>query len=1065
MQLRNPRPRDLIALAGSLLVLLAIGVAGAWATPALNWSAAVPFDVANVPSAVSCGSEALCVAVDREGNALTSTDPTAAAPTWSTAHPSGSALNAVSCAPEGLCAAVNASGDAVVRSTTSSTWVSDPIDAGHSLTGVSCPQADLCVAVDSAGHVLSSTNPQPGPWRSALVDHEHPALTGVSCASPTLCVAVDSAGEVLWSTAPTTGEAAWHIEPITSEELVGVSCAPAGCVAVDARGDALASADPAGGNWSATAIDAERFNSVSCASSGLCVAVDARGEALASDQPEASPATWAATRPGSEALASVSCMPGGSCLAVTPGGRSLLARVPAPLAVTLTPTEIAVAGATLAGTVNPNDANLESCRFEYGTSTSYGTSVPCATLPSATGGNQSVGAQLEGLSPNTTYHYRVVAISPSGTAQGGDVKFTTAVSSSVPLAEPHPSVSGTPAPGQRLYCHPNTTPAGLYAQLSYQWVRDLIPVLGSTGSSYQVNFRDGGHHLQCEVTAVDGGGSASAKSPFVTIPMGGVPVSAGETQIGRAAASGDRVSVPVTCSAQASEGCRLALRLSVVETLQGRRILAVQARPVRAVRGSLHRLTVTLAAAQVTLPRGARRSITLSLAGAGARLLAARRHLVAALQVSGTVIGVIEGQLGSQTVELTAPSKPPARKIRHARRAAAAGHAGAGRAANAPAGRLLASTPYMGWDSYLAFGGDITEAKVLQQASRLLSLGLQRRGYRYVWLDVGWWHGTRAPNGEITVSSRQWPHGLQWLTATLHAAGFLVGLYTDAGRSGCGGAGQGSYGHYQQDVNTFAAWGFDAVKVDFCGGSELGLDPASAYTAFHQAIVHNSLGRPMLLSICDFLQPEQAGEGLPALPESAFTSFTFGPGVGNSWRTDTDVGLPGNVVFSDVLRNMDADAANPQAAGPGHWNDPDYLAPDQGMSSTQFRSQLSMWAMLAAPLMVSYDLTRIDPTSLSYLENEEVLAVDQDPAGIQGTLVAANGNGEVWARPLADGSRAVALLNRGSSPLRISTTAAAVGLTGSSYTWRDLWSHRTIASGGEVSSVVPGDGTVLLRVG
>ena len=150
------------------------------------------------------------------------------------------------------------------------------------------------------------------------------------------------------------------------------------------------------------------------------------------------------------------------------------------------------------------------------------------------------------------------------------------------------------------------------------------------------------------------------------------------------------------------------------------------------------------------------------------------------------------------------------------------------------------------------------------------------------------------------------------------------------GPNGCGGAGQGSYGHYQQDVNTFAAWGFDAVKVDFCGGAEYHLNPASAYSQFHAAILANASHRPMLLSICDFLQPEQYGEGRPILGESAFASYSFGPSVGNSWRTDTDVGLPGNVPFTDVLRNIDADAAAPQAAGPGHWNDPDYLGPGTG---------------------------------------------------------------------------------------------------------------------------------------
>jgi alpha-galactosidase len=394
-----------------------------------------------------------------------------------------------------------------------------------------------------------------------------------------------------------------------------------------------------------------------------------------------------------------------------------------------------------------------------------------------------------------------------------------------------------------------------------------------------------------------------------------------------------------------------------------------------------------------------------------------------------------------------------------------AADAGTGRRANTAAADVLAATPYMGWDTYFAFGGNYSEATVLRQASELISLGLEQRGYRYVWLDVGWWHGTRNANGQITVSATQWPHGLAWLTSALHAAGFRVGIYTDAGPNGCGGAGQGSYGHYQQDVNTFAAWGFDAVKVDFCGGAEYHLNPAAAYSAFHAAIEANSSHRPMLLSICNYLQPEQYGEGRPVFDESAFSSYSFGPTVGNSWRTDTDVGFPGDVPFSDVLRNMDADAAAPHAAGPGHWNDPDYLGPDQGMSAAQFRSQFSMWAMLAAPLMISDDLTRISPANLAAVQNTEVIAIDQDPGGVQGTLLSSSGNGQVWVKPLIDGSRAVALLNRGSSATMIQTSASAVGLPpSSSYALRNVWTHTTSSTGGSINAEVPGDSTVLLRV-
>jgi alpha-galactosidase len=389
---------------------------------------------------------------------------------------------------------------------------------------------------------------------------------------------------------------------------------------------------------------------------------------------------------------------------------------------------------------------------------------------------------------------------------------------------------------------------------------------------------------------------------------------------------------------------------------------------------------------------------------------------------------------------------------------------GAARPARVAARSVLAATPYMGWDTYFALGGNYSEATILREASRLVALGLERRGYRYVWLDAGWWHGTRNSAGEITVSPRQWPHGLEWLTRTLHAAGLLVGLYTDAGPNGCGGAGQGSDGHYQQDVNTFVAWGFDAVKVDFCGGAEYHLNPAEAYSSFHAAIAANSSHRPMLLSICNFLQPEQYGEGRPVLDESAFASYSFGPSVGNSWRTDTDVGFPGNVPFTDVLRNIDADAAAPQAAGPGHWNDPDYLAPGQGMSAVQFRSQLSMWAMLEAPLMISDDLTKISPASLQAVQNTEVIAIDQDPGGVQGTLLSSAGNGQVWVKSLIDGQRAVALLNRGSSAITIKTSASAVGLPpASSYALRNVWTHTTSSTSASIDAEVPPDSTVLLR--
>lgn len=384
--------------------------------------------------------------------------------------------------------------------------------------------------------------------------------------------------------------------------------------------------------------------------------------------------------------------------------------------------------------------------------------------------------------------------------------------------------------------------------------------------------------------------------------------------------------------------------------------------------------------------------------------------------------------------------------------------------ASAPTPTVLTPTPYMGWDSYFALGPRYSESTVLSQASALLSSGLQRLGYRYVWLDVGWWQGQRDSHGQIYLNRSQWPHGMAWLAQTLHSSGLLIGLYTDAGSSGCGGLHQGSYGHYRQDADTFARWGVDAVKVDFCGGVRRGLEPKAAYSSFHFALQHNSSRRPMLLSICNFLEPGQF-KGQPAYAQSAFSSYTFGPSTGNSWRTDTDVGSPGHVTFATVLRNMDADAAHPEVAGPGHWNDPDYLGPDQGLTQGQFQAQLSMWALLAAPLMVSDNLEAASPSTLAALSNRELVAIDQDPAGVQGTLLSTEGEGQVWVKPLSDGSRAIALLNRGAQPLTIQTTAQASGLApSSSYEVRDVWAHSTQASPGAIAMTVPGETAELLRV-
>ncbi len=653
------------ALLRALVVALLLGMAPApaGAAPLLGWSAPTMFDASGTPTAVSCASESLCVAVDHQGDAFSVSDPTAPTPSWSppAAIDPGGSLSAVSCASDGPCVAVDDHGYAFVElQPGSSSWsAAASIDGGTALTGVSCPSASLCVAVDEAGDVLMSENLRSGDWTHAGIDPGH-RLLAVSCSSPSLCVAVDNAGEAWTSIHPT--EEAWRPQRIDFGELTAVSCfAAQTCLAGDSAGDGLASADltAATPTWNLTSIDGdERLTGVSCASSGLCVAVDDRGEALTSDDPATPTPSWSAASVDLEPLASVSCLPGGFCMAVDTAGRSLAARVPAPTATTLAPTEVTSAGAIVAGAVNPNDAMLETCRFEYGSALPYTQSAPCSALPAATGGTQDVSALLSGLAPNTTYHYRILASSPAGTSGGGDETFTTAVSSQVALVYPRPSITGTPAANQLLTCHPGT-PTGTTAQLTYAWLRDLIPIPGSAGSTYTVKYQDSGHHLQCQVTATDGGGSATAKSAFVTIPVGGAPASAGETVIGKAAFRNGKLGVPIACSPHAAEGCQIRLRLTVTETLSGKRVVAVAARSKPDAHESaavLHHLTVTLASVHARLAPDTHRTLSAPLSAIGRRLLGSARHLIAYLYVSGTVIGVIESQLARQLVALSASS-------------------------------------------------------------------------------------------------------------------------------------------------------------------------------------------------------------------------------------------------------------------------------------------------------------------------------------------------------------------------------------------------------------------------
>jgi hypothetical protein len=601
---------------------------------------------------VSCPSDTLCVAVDHAGNVLTSTDPEAPSPSWklvtlSDEPPFAAApLTSVSCPAATLCVAVDSNGRAHTSTAPSGgagAWSVAPVDPGHALTSVSCPNNALCIAVDDAGQALAGSFPAAS-W-SEPVHAAAAALTAVSCATANDCAAVDAAGDVATSI---DGGAGWSSRPLDhGVPLASLSCPATGlCAALDREGDVIASADPwatppAFPTWSTTQTGiGPSPATVACAVSGLCVITGGGERLIASDSPASPTPQWSESHASGLHVAALSCLPSGACVGIDSAGYAFTGRVPPPEPMTGTPASVSVNTATLAGTLDPNDAVLTGCWFEYGTSTNYAGTVPCASTPGAGSAPSAVTATVGALAPNTVYHYRLVATSAIAQSAGADVSFTTPAAPGAPLLNPHPSIHGTPAVGQHLTCSPGVSGA---SRLVYAWLRDLVRIPFATGSSYLVKGVDSGRHLQCEVTASDEGGDATARSAFVTIPAGGAPAAAGETTVGTPRLHGRTVLIGVSCSPRAANGCNVSLRLTAVETISGRRVLALAASTRR---------TIMLASARAFIARGSQRTISLRLTAGARKLLASRHSIPARLVASGTVIGVIEATLVQRVVQL-----------------------------------------------------------------------------------------------------------------------------------------------------------------------------------------------------------------------------------------------------------------------------------------------------------------------------------------------------------------------------------------------------------------------------
>lgn len=360
------------------------------------------------------------------------------------------------------------------------------------------------------------------------------------------------------------------------------------------------------------------------------------------------------------------------------------------------------------------------------------------------------------------------------------------------------------------------------------------------------------------------------------------------------------------------------------------------------------------------------------------------------------------------------------------------------------ADNALARTPPMGWNSWNKFAGRVDDAAVRGMADVMAANGMKDAGYVYVNIDDTW-QGEREKNGNITTN-KKFPD-MKALADYVHSKGLKIGIYSSPGPNTCAGY-EGSYGHEEQDAKTYAEWGIDYLKYDWCGARNLYKDEEmqAVYQIMGEALL--KVGRPILYSLCQYGRAEV---------------WKWGPEVGgNTSRTTGDI--------RDTWESMSKigfaqDALAPYAA-PGHWNDPDMLEiGNGGMNDDEYRTQMSLWSILAAPLLAGNDLRGMSPVILEILTNREVIAVNQDKAGKQGRRVAQSGEQEVWARPLADGGHAIGMFNRSAAPATVSVKSGELGLKASPKKGRDLWTHRDVTfNGAEYSVTVPSHGVVMLRV-
>ncbi len=374
----------------------------------------------------------------------------------------------------------------------------------------------------------------------------------------------------------------------------------------------------------------------------------------------------------------------------------------------------------------------------------------------------------------------------------------------------------------------------------------------------------------------------------------------------------------------------------------------------------------------------------------------------------------------------------------------------------------LALTPPMGWNSWNGFGCQVDEKTIRETADVIVSSGMKDAGYQYVVID-DCWHGTRDANGFIQANPQHFPSGMKALGDYIHAKGLKFGIYSDVGAKTCGGK-PGSRGHEYQDAATYASWGVDYLKYDWCNSE--GLNPVGAYTTMRDALYKT--GRPIIFSICEW------GDNKP---------WEWAKPIGHLWRTTGDITHcwdceenHGTWSSFGIMRILDKQKGLRVHAKPGQWNDPDMMEVGNGMTASEDRAHFSLWAMLAAPLIAGNDVREMSKETQEILTNKEIIAVNQDALGIQAFPAISEDGLEVWAKPLANGDWAMCFLNRGAAAKNVSFdwkenfikddfAQRQFDAKKDVYKLRDLWTKKDLGTTAAIFKIVvqPHD-VVMLRL-